>query len=40
MIVDALVAFGYPFGELRKMTYTELTEWLDVAIKRGGNNGA
>lgn len=40
MIVDALVAFGYPFSDLRKMTYTELADWLDVAVKRVRNNGA
>ena len=40
MIVDALVALGYPFGDLRKMTYTELTDWLDVAVSRGKTNGA
>lgn len=43
MIVDALVGFGYPFGDLRRMTFTELAEWLDVAIERvtrSQNNGA
>lgn len=43
MIVDALVGFGYPFGDLRKMTASELMQWLDVAIarvKRSHNSGA
>lgn len=34
MIVDALVGFGYPFADLRRMTFTELQEWLEVAIPR------
>ncbi len=38
MIVDALVGFGYPFGELRRMTFTELSEWLQVAIERVRRN--
>jgi hypothetical protein len=37
------VGFGYPFPSLMAMTFTELTEWLEVAIeriKRQNNNGA
>jgi hypothetical protein len=30
-MVDALVALGYPFGDLRRMTYTDLSEWLEAA---------
>lgn len=41
MIVDALVALGYPFGEIRKMPVSEALEWLDVATKRvSSNSGA
>lgn len=42
MMADALVALGYPFGDLRKMTYSELREWLDVATERAerASNGA
>ena len=38
MIVDVLVSFGYPFGSLMQMTFSELTEWLDVAIERINRN--
>lgn len=34
VIVDALVSFGYPFPSLIAMTFTELKEWLDVAVER------
>lgn len=37
-MVDALVTLGYPFGELRRMTYTELSEWLQVATERVNRN--
>ena len=37
-MVDALVSLGYPFGDLREMTYSELTEWLDVAVERSKRN--
>ena len=43
MIVDALVGFGYPFSDLRSMTFTDLAEGLDVAlerVKRQNSNGA
>lgn len=42
MIVDALVGMGYPFGELRRMTFSELTPWLEVAmerVQRAADNG-
>lgn len=41
-MVDALVAFGYPFGDIRRMTCTELRLWLDVATERvqRNNDGA
>jgi hypothetical protein len=36
-MVDALVVLGYPFGDLRKMTYTELSEWLQAATENRSN---
>lgn len=33
-MVDALVSFGYPFDSLRKMPFSELSEWLAVALER------
>lgn len=38
MIVDALVSFGYPFESLIRMTFSELKEWLEVAIERVERN--
>jgi hypothetical protein len=37
-MVDALVALGYPFSDLLKMTYSDLTDWLDVAVERSRRN--
>jgi len=41
-MVDALVSLGYPFGDLRRMTYTELSEWLQAATDNRSkqNSGA
>lgn len=34
MIVDALVSFGYPFQALMNMPFSELKEWLEIAMER------
>lgn len=37
-MVDALVSFGYSFEPLQKMTFSDLRDWLKVAIARGRQN--